>query len=418
MQVLSATNGAFLLQCTVSAGTNSNSQTCSNNIVVNGPATSPPLADQIVCSHSDVVFQTAPDGSGPFSFVWRKDGVLLDGAATNSITITNVTSGDEGSYCVEITGPCNSITNCATLSLVPLPTIVCPSNLVLNCAQDVPPPDANSVSVTGATNTTFAGDLVTTNACGLSILRSYQAVNSCGEATNCTQLILVANTNLPVISCASNLTVECGSAWDFQPPTATDFCGSTNLAISVGTVTNPLVGNTFSATRTWTATDSCSNTASCSQIITLVDTTKPQITCTTNMNVAEAPRDSGFATVMFPAPVATDTCDNNLLVYCTPPSGSVFPVGTNIVTCTAVDASDNTNTCTFTIRVIPYRLPVTVSSAADSGPGSLRQALLDANDSSDENLVVFNLPRPSTIHLLSALAEITSSVIRLTAGRA
>jgi len=131
------------------------------------------------------------------------------------------------------------------------------------------------------------------------------------------------------------------------------------------------------------------------------------------MNVAEAPRDSGFATVMFPAPVATDTCDNNLLVYCTPPSGSVFPVGTNIVTCTAVDASDNTNTCTFTIRVIPYRLPVTVSSAADSGPGSLRQALLDANDSPDENLVVFSLPGPgpNKISLLSALPEVTSPTI-------
>src|SRR5439155_107221 len=178
----------------------------------------------------------------------------------------------------------------------------------------------NTYTATPATNVTFAGDLITTNTCGLSILRSYQAVNSCGEATNCTQLIIVANTNLPFISCASNLTVECGSAWDFQPPTATDFCGSTNLAISVSTITNPLVGITFSATRTWTATDTCSNTPSCSQTTTLTDTTPPHITCPTNMNVAEAPRDSGFATVTFPTPVASDTCDNNVLVYCTPPS--------------------------------------------------------------------------------------------------
>src|SRR5260221_4100902 len=34
VQVLSATNGSFSLQCTISAGTNSNSETCSNNIVV------------------------------------------------------------------------------------------------------------------------------------------------------------------------------------------------------------------------------------------------------------------------------------------------------------------------------------------------------------------------------------------------
>src|SRR5258708_20235346 len=131
------------------------------------------------------------------------------------------------------------------------------------------------------------------------------------------------------------------------------------------------------------------------------------------MNVAEAPRDSGFATVTFPAPVATDICDSSPLVFSTPPSGSVLPVGTNTITCTAADSSGNSNSCTFTIRVIPYRLHVIVSSLADSGPGTLRQAILDANDSPDENLVVFNFPgsAPYTIHLLSALPAITSPII-------
>src|SRR5258708_5791485 len=131
------------------------------------------------------------------------------------------------------------------------------------------------------------------------------------------------------------------------------------------------------------------------------------------MNVAEAPRDSGFATVTFPAPVATDICDSSPLVFSTPPSGSVLPVGTNTITCTAADSSGNSNSCAFTIRVIPYRLHVTVSSVADSGPGTLRQALQDANDSPDANLVVFNFPGPApyTIHLLSALPAVTSPII-------
>src|SRR5260370_31386890 len=78
-----------------------------------------------------------------------------------------------------------------------------------------------------------------------------------------------------------------------------------------------------------------------------------------------------------------------------------------------VEASGITNTCTFTIRVIHYSLHVIVSSLAESGPGTLRQALQDANDSPDANLVVFNFPGPApyTVHLLSALPAVTSPVI-------
>jgi hypothetical protein len=130
------------------------------------------------------------------------------------------------------------------------------------------------------------------------------------------------------------------------------------------------------------------------------------------MNVAEAPRDSGFATVTFPAPVLSDICDNELAFYYDPPSGSVLPLGTNLIHCAVVDHSGNSNTCSFAVRVIPYRLQVTVTSTADSGPGSFRQALMDANDSPDENLIVFNLPGGSgSIQLLSALPEITSPVL-------
>jgi uncharacterized delta-60 repeat protein len=152
---------------------------------------------------------------------------------------------------------------------------------------------------------------------------------------------------------------------------------------------------------------------SATRTVRIVDTTPPLITCPPTLNVAENPRNSGGAVVTFPTPVPTDACDSEPSVSCSPPSGSVFPVGSNTVTCTAVDGSGNTNSCTFTVRVIPYRLPVVVSAPGDSGPGTLRQALLDANDSPDENLIVFNLPGPApyAIHLLSPLPQITSPVI-------
>ena len=43
-----------------------------------------------------------------------------------------------------------------------------------------------------------------------------------------------------------------------------------------------------------------------------------------------------------------------LTITCTPPSGSTFPVGTTLVTCTAVDPCGNQATCQFHVTVRPY----------------------------------------------------------------
>src|SRR5208283_3279822 len=80
----------------------------------------------------------------------------------------------------------------------------------------------------------------------------------------------------PTLTCASNKTVQCGTAWSFDAPTAFDAC-CTNVAITViGTVTNGVTTTGIVApcainyTRTWLATDCCSNTATCSQTVTVI----------------------------------------------------------------------------------------------------------------------------------------------------
>src|SRR6266705_177468 len=176
-----------------------------------------------------------------------------------------------------------------------------------------------------------------------------------------------------------------------------------NVASDSGCNTN------FVLTLTVIDTNGCFNI--CNQTIIVQDLTRPTITCPPQTNAAEFPRFSGGAIVSYPPPVATDNCTANPAIFSSPLSGSLFPVGTNIVTGTAVDDCSNSNSCRFIVRVIPYQLLVT--STNDSGPGSLRQALLDGNDSPDENLVIFSLPGagPYKISLLSALPEVTSPVI-------
>src|SRR5439155_3786031 len=61
--------------------------------------------------------------------------------------------------------------------------------------------------------------------------------------------------------------------------------------------------------------------------------------------------------VTFATPAASDGCSTPT-VDCNPPSGSAFPLGTNAVTCTAVDTSGNSSTCSFNVIVQQQTSPV------------------------------------------------------------
>jgi len=57
--------------------------------------------------------------------------------------------------------------------------------------------------------------------------------------------------------------------------------------------------------------------------------------------------------VVFFTVTATDDLDPVPDVECVPPSGSTFPRGTTLVTCTATDTLGNQSTCQFPVTVTP-----------------------------------------------------------------
>ncbi|PWU17900.1 MAG: hypothetical protein C5B50_10250 [Verrucomicrobia bacterium] len=63
------------------------------------------------------------------------------------------------------------------------------------------------------------------------------------------------------------------------------------------------------------------------------------------------------AVVNYPPPILSGSCGSNVTFFCSPPSGSVFPVGTNIVTCAAVDGPVIVDSCSFTVTVISNCAP-------------------------------------------------------------
>ncbi|MFQ5411785.1 MAG: HYR domain-containing protein, partial [Phycisphaerae bacterium] len=60
--------------------------------------------------------------------------------------------------------------------------------------------------------------------------------------------------------------------------------------------------------------------------------------------------------VNYPTPIAQNGC--NPVVTSNPPSGSLFTIGTTVVTVTAQDSANRTTTCSFNITVQPAGTPI------------------------------------------------------------
>lgn len=151
-----------------------------------------------------------------------------------------------------------------------------------------------------------------------------------------------------VETCCRGLIVECPAGGIFEPPPALDDCSGTNVTVTLLTGSSTSPGCTQVHTLVWQAADPCGNTTTCTQRVTVVDTTAPVITCPGNItrNIC-----SNSVKVHYKA-TATDACSLPVTVVCVPPSGTTFSLGTSTVTCTATDACGNSNSCSFTVTVV------------------------------------------------------------------
>src|SRR4029079_695212 len=166
-------------------------------------------------------------------------------------------------------------------------------------------------------------------------------------------------------TCVTQTTsVNCPALPVFTPPTATDTCDP-SVSITFSDVSTPgSCPNTYSTTRTWTATDDCGNTATCSGTIVVQDITPPTITCATQTTPIACP-----ATPVFTPPTATDACDLTVTITFSDVSTPGTCTGTYSTTrtWTATDDCGNTATCSGTI-VVQDITPPTITCATQTTP--------------------------------------------------
>ena len=110
--------------------------------------------------------------------------------------------------------------------------------------------------------------------------------DQCGMSSD-DVIITVEDTQAPVITgVGADQAVECpDNPYDyFSTPSVSDVCDP-NPVLAYSDVVTPLCGNTYSVTRTWTATDDDNNMSTEDQTITLIDTQAPVITPATAVSM-------------------------------------------------------------------------------------------------------------------------------------
>jgi CubicO group peptidase (beta-lactamase class C family) len=233
------------------------------------------------------------------------------------------------------------------------PSIQCPSNrIVWTCSTDGAVVNFPAATVDDDTDPSPSVVCVPPSGSLFPVGRSVvtcTATDDCTNRSTCTFTVTVnADIVPPVIDCPSNIVLQTcyTNAITHYAVTATDNHDANVAILCTPPLGTPLpVGTT---TVNCVAEDDCGNTSQCSfDVQILRDTTPPVIACPTDLHVWTC---SNSVPVSYSVS-ATDAESANVAIICTPPSGSVFPVGTTTIACAATDECDNRTTCTFTVTV-------------------------------------------------------------------
>ena len=180
---------------------------------------------------------------------------------------------------------------------------------------------------------------------------TWASIDNNGNSTTYEQTITVVDTTSPSIFVPADIVAEAVDPVlnfiELGDATTYDHVG-------VDSITNdrPDSFSFGSTTVTWTAVDTSGNISTGTQIVTIVDTTMPEIIAPSDVTVEAAGTsntvvDTGDATIYDIIQVDSVTSD----------SPDTFPLGETVITWTATDSSGNSATATQTVTVVDTTAP-------------------------------------------------------------
>ena len=152
----------------------------------------------------------------------------------------------------------------------------------------------------------------------------FTATDECGNTATSSADFIIEDTSDPEITCPDNISLQCNgddsdaviTNW-LSSAAATDGCGNAMISNDYPGVSSASCGTTGFSTVTFTATDDCGNTATCSAIITIDDTTIPDFLLRPQDMIVECDGAGNAADVASwlasnGGGIASDRCDNSV----------------------------------------------------------------------------------------------------------
>ncbi len=344
-------NAAENVELTVTVATNS---TFVSKSQVSGPAfdcTDPTSnAGVSTCTIDSLPANT----TAQFTFFYQIDSNAPAGAvisATATVTSdTNELFDVDNTFTASVTIPEGTASTCE---------VTCPADITTNkeagqCGA--------TVSFTPSSTGSGCGTITCTPASGSFFPTGTTSVICLGETGGpCVFNVIVEDPEPPTISCPSDVTVDesspgFGSAVvHFPAPTLNDNCSA---GISD---CNPPSGSSFPTgiTTVVCQTGGPSNTVTCNFTVTVNGEGGGACTVVCPGDITQsASANACSATVTYDAPTTSGICGT---VACSPPSGSTFPIGTTVVSCTSAQGPG----CNFSVTILASAPPTIVTCATN-----------------------------------------------------
>ena len=235
------------------------------------------------------------------------------------------------------------------------PTLQVPADVVIEATSL----DQNEVNLGEATSTDNGEIVSITNDApeffpiGETVV-TWTTIDSSNNFSSLTQLVSVIDTTAPEILLLGDITLEASSVdaniVNLDNPIVSDIQDTTIYIIA------PDVFPIGETTVTWTAVDASDNSAITTQIVTIIDTTKPGLSIPDDQTVEASSLDETLVDIG--QAEAHDITGISSIVHNAP---DVFPLGSTLIAWTATDNHGNITTAYQTITVVDTTSPIIIS---------------------------------------------------------
>uniref|UniRef100_UPI00398A98E2 gliding motility-associated C-terminal domain-containing protein n=1 Tax=Winogradskyella sp. A3E31 TaxID=3349637 RepID=UPI00398A98E2 len=236
--------------------------------------------------------------------------------------------------------------------------------------------------------------------CGMtgSVIVTFTATDECNNSVSTSAKFEIEDNLAPELVIPDSVTVECDedtSTAALGEGTVTDVCDSNATITFNDVITDGNCAGNYTITRTWTATDACGNSISEDQVITVQDTTAPELTVPASVT---AECDEDVSTDALGVATATDNCATDIEIVFNDviTDGDCAGNYTITRTWTATDECNNSVSADQTITVQDTTAPeltvpdsVTIECDQDNSTDALGVATATDNCDANPN-VTFN----------------------------